>query len=283
MSSRPARLVPHLLPALALALALGCGGSGDATVRPVAGLSSAEALRLTETFLQVEGRQSQPGYYPVAASAPGSHGPAAARTAPQTSSCGTVTIEYPSLTIMKVTVDFTGCPKEITDHISGRVVITIGLGPNPSWSVDYQRLQAASGTESWTINGMKGLLRDDTKQEVSIQARNLSVDYVQGMDPGASRSYTFDADLTGSWATPGQYRLWGASSLQSSADGTTRATVAREDPLVYASGCCYPASGSIRLTRGGTGATATFLAPCGTVRIQPDGGTAEVRTLAGCR
>lgn len=279
MSTRPSRLVLHVLPLLALALASGCGGSSSSTAPPAASLSSAEALRLTETFLQVEGRQSEPGYFPGAPLAPGDRGSAAT----QATGCVSVTIEYPSLNVMRITVDFTGCPKEVTDLISGRVVITIGLGANPSWSVDYQMLQAAAGTESWTVNGTKGLLRDSSKQEASIQARNLSVAYADAADPAASRSYTFNADLTGSWATPGQYRLWGAYSLASSADGTASATVAKEDPLVYASGCCYPASGSIRFTRNGAGATATFLTSCGTVRIQPDGGAAEIRTLAACR
>ncbi|MFN8010003.1 MAG: hypothetical protein U0P81_01230 [Holophagaceae bacterium] len=283
LPERP-RLVPVAFPALALLLAAGCGGSGGSTSQPAASVSAAEALRLTETFLQVEGRQSQPGYFPAAPLAPGDRGSAArAASALAAGTCGDVTIDYPTPTTMRITVDFAGCPKEITDHISGRLVITIGLGANPSWLVDYQALRAASGTESWTINGMKGLLKDTTRQEASIQTQNLSVAYADSAKPGEARSYMFNAALTGSWATAGQYRIWGTYSLTSSQDGSVSATVAKEDPLTYAAGCCYPSSGSIRYTRNGAGATATFLAPCGTVRIQPDGGTAETRALAACQ
>lgn len=283
MTTLRARSSLTALGGLSALLVLGCGGGGQgspASTAPKA-IASAETLRLTESFLQVEGRQSQPGSMPFTALAqPGSGLPTAAAAAAE--GCPTFVIEYPDPNTMKVTFEFAGCPKEVAAAITGRILLTITLFPS-TWTVVYDDLTAVSGTQRWQMAGTKGVAKDAVKKESRIQTQNFTVSYTDSANPSGNRSFAYGSDLTGSWATAGEYRVWGTYTLTANGEAPVTATIAKDQPLVFTAGCCYPTAGSIHFTKGEASADATFQAPCGTVKVQPAGGAAETRTLAACR
>jgi hypothetical protein len=246
-------------------------------------LGAAEVLRSTETFLQVEGAQSQPGYFPEAlkpealkpeALKPGTQAPLAAY-------CPTVTREHPDANTLRFTFDFTDCPKGLAEKLSGRIVLTVTFDPF-GWSVVYEDLAALSNNQVWRMSGVKAVSPVMATKATGVRTQNFAVAYSDGANPSNNRNYLYSSDLSGSWSGFGEYRLWGTYSLAAAGEDTVGATIAKEQPLVYGSGCCYPTAGTLRFTKGGATAEATFQGTCGTVRITT-GGITETRTLAACR
>jgi hypothetical protein len=260
-------------------LVLGCGGGRNMSTSagdPPPTMSGAETLRLTESFLQVEGQQAQPGYFPYTGQAAG--GTPLAPSTP--AGCWDATVDRSVPGTVKITMDFTGCPRG-TAQFSGHVVVTLFLNP-PGWTVLYSPLMASAGSQTWQLSGAKSLAIDPALMQANVQAQNLSVAYADAANPAANRTYTYGSNLTGSWASPGEFRVWGTWSLAANGETPVTATIARDQALVWAAGCCYPTAGTIRYTKGSASADATFLSSCGTVRITPSGGTPETRTLAAC-
>lgn len=262
-------------------LVLACGGGSGArgsgsTPAPAASLPASEVLRATESFLQTEGAQNQPGYYPTALRADGTPEPAAPAAA-----CPARTVEHPSPTTTRITLDFSGCPQGPAGSVLGRLIITLSSNP-PGWSATYDGFTAISGTRMWQLDGTKGITLNAAAQQATVQAQNFTVRYADSAHPETNRAFAYSSDLTGSWATAGAYKVWGTYTLAASGETPVTATIAREEALVYTAGCCYPTSGTIRFTKGGASATATFQAACGTVSIAA-GGTTETRTLEACR
>lgn len=259
-------------------LVLACGGSGTgATNSPSASLPASEVLRATESFLQTEGAQAQPGYFPTALRIDGTPEPAAAPAA----ACPARTVEHPSPTSTRITLDFSGCPQGPAGSVLGKLILTFTTNP-PGWSYTYDAFTALSGTQMWQLDGTKGVSLNTAAQEATVQVQNFQVRYADSAHPENNRSFTYSSAITGSWATAGAYKVWGTYTLASTGDTPVTATIAREEALVYAAGCCYPTSGSIRFTKGGATATATFLPTCGSVSITAGGATAT-RTLEACR
>ncbi len=275
----PRHLRSLAAPALLSLLVLGCGGgrsmSSSGANAPQA-LTGAETLRFTESFLQVEGQQAQPGYFPYTAQAAGG-----APLAPSTpAGCWDATVDRSVPGAVKITMDFTGCPRG-TAQFSGHVVVTLFLNP-PGWTVVYSPLMASAGSQTWQLSGAKSLAIDPALMQANVQAQNLTVAYADAANPSANRTYAYGSNLTGSWAAPGEFRVWGTWSLASNGETPVTATIARDQALVWTAGCCYPTAGTIRYSKGSASADATFLSACGSVRITPAGGTSETRTLAAC-
>lgn len=267
-------------PALLSLLVLGCGGGRSmpsSGVNAPQTLSAAETLRFTESFLQAEGQQAQPGYFPYTGQAAGAAAPLAP---PAPAGCWDATVDRSVPGTVKITMDFTGCPRG-TAQFSGHVVITLFLNP-PGWNVLYSPLMASAGSQTWVLNGTKSLAIDQAQMQANVQAQNVTLAYADAANTANNRTYAYGSSLTASWAAQGEFRVWGTWSLAANGEPPVTATIARDQALVWTAGCCYPTSGTIRYAKGAASADATFLATCGTVRITPAGGTPETRTLAAC-
>jgi hypothetical protein len=272
----PAFGIAGLSAAALLALACGGGsGASGASQRPAPLLGPSEVLRATETFLQVEGAQSQPGYYPETLR------PETLKPGALAAYCPTVTRDHPDANTLRFTFDFADCPKGLAEKLSGRIILTVTLDPF-GWTVVYEELAALSNNQVWRMNGVKSVSPLLATKATGVRTQNFNVAYTDGANPSNNRSYLYASELSGSWAGFEGYQLWGAYSLASAGEAPFSATIAKDQALVYASGCCYPSAGTIRFTRGGETAEATFQGTCGTVKITA-GGVTETRVLAPCR
>jgi hypothetical protein len=275
----------HAAPAFGLAglasvalLGVACGGGSQnktSAVTPAA-LSASEVLRAAESFVQAEGAQAQPGYYPTTLRADGTPEP----TTPA-STCPARTVDHPSPTSTRITLEFTGCPQGPAGSVMGKLILTLSSNP-PGWTASYDAFSAISGTQMWQIDGTKGVSLNTAAQGATIQVQNLSVRYADSAHPENNRAFAYSASLTGSWATAGTYRVWGTYTLSVPGEAPVTATIAQGEALVYAPGCCYPTAGTIRFAKGAASGSATFLSTCGSVKVESAAGT-ETRTLEACR
>jgi hypothetical protein len=195
--------------------------------------------------------------------------------------CVQATVERPSATAVKVTLVLTNCERNGATA-SGRVVLHANSTP-PSALASFEPLSAAAGTKSWVLDGAKGFSRNPSTQEIRIQTTNFKVTFADAANPAANRAFTYNSDLTGSFAVSGEYRVWGTFSLAVAGGDTVTGSIPREAPLVYTQACCHPTAGTLNLAKGAASAQATFLAACGSVTVTPQGGQPEQRTLPACR
>lgn len=271
---RLVRFAPFALPFL-----LACGGSNTPhqtpAAPPAAPMSADEARAATWGFLTIEHSGA------MASRMPGfiSSGDARLLFLSPLPACVSVSSSLgPGNTIVALT--FTACAGPDGGTLNGVVTITFNTQAT-DFSVTYQNLIARKDTRTWTFNGSKSLKVDATAKQATLNANHLSATFTDSAHPEANKTYLYDANLNADWATTGTYKLSGIFSL--TANGTpTSGTIPSTAPLSWTEGCCYPVSGSIAFTRGGSSTNASFGLPCGTLTLTLAGQPAHIQMLATC-
>ena len=259
---------------LALGGLLACGGHGStSTTPPSSRLDGETAVTLAAAFLNEENNQAgeNDGSGPMAA------GQAEGLALPASPSCVAVS----GATASSITWTFNNCTGPHGWTWNGVVVISWVKNPDGSWLVkhDQQHMVGTKDGRSWTINGVKDLLKDPATKTVRLAAEP---GFTKAFNDGSkTTTYTYTCNLTADWSTPDQRKLsgsWGLAPRGGGGDAVS-AVIAAATPLVWdrSANCCYPVSGTLVLTRGGQTATIVHALPCGSLTVN-----GEARSLPAC-
>ena len=268
-----ARII-HLAPAILVGI-LACGGKADGTPAQSAKLDTAEAQNYTAAFLDRENHQAAEASLPAVEPA----GEALALTYPAAPACATST----PITPTSVKWTFVNCTGPHGWTWNGAIVISWQTNADGSVLVkhDNQNMVGTKEGRSWTINGVKDILRNPATKVATLTAEpGFTKTFSDGTRTVA---FSYACSLTADHSVEGQRKLWGTWSLtpQAAAAGEgASGTISKDTPLFWdrGTGCCHPVSGTLALTRGSRSATLVFGLPCGTVTIN-----GETKTLGACR
>lgn len=272
------RQVLTLCTSLTLLLACGggspsrSGGSGTApTLRPMSA-DTAESM-LTAFLLAEHGYATVPGLpSQTPGGAPGVMGlsfPAALPPCVGVAMTGTAS----------VTLTFTNCTGPHGGTLNGQLALSWAPG---QVTVAYQHLQAAKGTQSWTLDGTKSLKVDAAAKTATVTATGITFAFADSAAPATNATLSYGCNLASTWATAGTYAVTGTFTVQRGNEAALTGTLPASAPLTWTAGCCHPSSGSLGLQQGSAHADLAFGPPCGTLTITPFGQPAVTRLLAPC-
>lgn len=273
------RLLPYALPFL-----LACGGSGQnssqSTPPDAKAIPADEALASTWGFLTLEQGTSMASQMPTFTQV----GDAKHLNTAATSSCIT-TITSTKEGITHVLYTFNNCgPQPVSLNslnLSGSLAISFSNQVPSLYTVEYTNLVVTRGSQTWTFNGVKTIDVNLSIKQAHMVATNLSAVFADSAYPDANRSFLYNANLSADWATANAYKLTGSYSLLANTH-TTSGLIASSNPLTWTTGCCYPVSGSISLTKDALSASVAFALPCGSVTITPTGQMSSPQLLPAC-
>jgi hypothetical protein len=256
---------------LALGGLLACGGHGD-PLPPSNVLDGESAVALAAHFLNEENNQTgeNDDSGPVAA------GQAEGLAMPAHPTCVVPSAATPN----SVTWTFNNCTGPHGWTWNGVVVITWGRNPDGSILVkhDQRHMVGTRNGKSWTLNGVKDILRDPATKIVRLSAEP---GFTKAFNDGNSTTtYTYTCNLTADWATQGLRKLYGSWGMTPQGGGdAVSAVIATSTPLVWdrSADCCYPVSGTLNLTKGSRTAALVHALPCGTLTVN-----GEAKTLPPC-
>lgn len=178
-----------------------------------------------------------------------------------------------------VILTFNGCAGPNGGTLNGRLVISWQAS---DYTLIFQDLQAAKGTQGWRLNGTRNLHLDAAARQATITVVGLTIAITDSANPAANRTVQYASALTADWATTGAYKLWGSFSAQKGGDAALTGTITGTAPLLWNAGCCYPGSGTLSLQQGLAKADLVFGQPCGSLTIIPFGQVPLSRILAAC-
>lgn len=302
--------LPHLLPALALALISGCGGGSSSSNPTPSGPTPQEkemALTFTSAMvLEASAYYSPDAWVPPALAGGGSaslaglaanaftfRGPSApllpSRGLPLTPCVGATTTSGPDVNgYMTAITDYGAC----TDGTSGQIVT--------HWKLTSTTFDLTETFNAFTVSVVSGgsVLTETLNGSVSVIATHSGATWTahyfipslvaDATGGGTSLRITHTADYyetfvqTSAAGQPvsGDLTVYG-SSAWNTGTATFSATVAQSTPLYWGglglpAACPYPISGRVVHTINGRGLGVTFTSACGVVRLD-DGSTADLR------
>jgi hypothetical protein len=272
MNTRSALLTPALIAGL-----LACGGKSDSTTAISAPIrmDPAEAAAFTATFLDMENNQIGEAALPTIERI----GDALAMPSAAAPQCATV-IPVSETSAKWVYVDCTG-PHGWTWN--GTVLVTWQVNTDGTDLVKHesQNMVGTKDGKSWTVNGVKRILRNKQTKQVQIDTEK---GFTKVLNNGTeSTTFEYACKLFADHSVEGQRKQWGDWSMTPQAPSTApgaSGNVDKKAPLFWdrATGCCHPVSGTLDLKRGDKAATLVFGLPCGSVTIN-----GETKTLGACR
>jgi hypothetical protein len=272
MNIRYALLVPAALAGL-----LACGGrSSDTASTPApARLDTTEAMTFTATFLDMENNQVGEAELPVVEQV----GDALAMPAAAPPRCATV-VPVSETSAKWVYENCTG-PHGWTWN--GTVLVSWQVNTDGTELVKHesQNMVGTRDGRSWTVNGVKRILRNKQTKQVQISTEKGFTKLFN--DGTKSITFEYDCKLFADHSVEGRRSQWGDWSMTPLAPSTApgaSGNVDKKTPLVWerGTGCCHPISGTLDLKRGEKSATLVFGLPCGTVTIN-----GETKALGPCR
>jgi hypothetical protein len=258
---------------LALAGLMACGGNTSSpTAPPSTQMDSATAEALVAPLLNEQNNQAGENDN----SGPTQALEAMAFTEPLHPACVTVSNQ----TANSETWTFTSCTGPHGWTWNGVVLLTWTVNGDGTVLVkhNHQNLVGTKDGKTWTINGVRDNLRNPATKLVQISAEP---GFTKTFNDGtATTVYTYTMGLTADWSTAGERKLFGTWALTPVNGEPINGTIAQASPLVWdkTSGCCYPVSGTMVVTKGSKTANLQYGLPCGTVTIN---GTAFTRAACG--
>lgn len=260
------------LASLALGGLLACGGRGDTTPPPSTHLDGESAVILAASFLNEENNQTGENDD----SGPIQAGQAEGLSMPAHPTCVTPSAVTPN----SVTWTFVNCTGPHGWTWNGVVVITWVRNTDGTLLVkhDQQHMVGTKEGKSWTINGVKNLLKDPATKIVRL---STEPGFTKAFNDGTkTTTYIYTCNLTADWSTQGQRKLSGSWGMTPQGGGdAVSAVIASSTPLVWdrSADCCYPVSGTLTLTKGTRTATIVHKMPCGSITVN-----GEAKTLPPC-
>lgn len=263
-----------LAPAALLGL-LACGGKADGTTAATTRLDTTEAATYTAAFLDMENNQAAEAALPAVETI----GDALALQFPPPPACATAT----PLTPTSVKWVYTNCMGPHGWTWNGTLVVSWQTNPDGTVLVkhDHQAMVGTKDGRSWTVNGVKDILRNPATKQATLSAEP---GFTKAFNDGTRAvTFTYACALTADHTVEGQRKLWGTWSLTPQAPATgagASGSISKDTPLFWDrnTGCCHPISGTLALKRDTKSATLVFGLPCGSVTIN-----GEAKTLGACR
>jgi hypothetical protein len=176
----------------------------------------------------------------------------------------------------KTTFTFNNCKAASTGTLTGTVAVTMAVaGTATVYTETFDLKSAMDTTRSWHYTGTQVITINGATATVTLPAAvpvvPIQAAYTDTGNTANNKTYLFTPNLTTTW-TATRYTLGGSYSFARAGADTITVTLAPADPLVWSTGCDYPASGTLNLAltdpvAGTASTTAKFGPTCGQMSI----------------